>query len=164
MAAENKLITKSLVAWVSLTGVFLFAATWLSGCNLREIIPVNTPAAAVDSGTKPRMSLADSESAFEVWKVETVATAQSWAERLEAGQGRVAFVESLVSLGIEEASAAFPGGAAILGLLGGAIGLSTRRPGDTKVIAELDAENRTLKDSIVTLKQAVDANTAARAV
>jgi hypothetical protein len=125
--------------------VFLAAAAWMTGCNWREVIPVNTPAAAVGDGTRPRMSLADSEAAFEVWKVKTTRAAQDWASRIEDGNNRIAFVQSLIQLGWGQAEAAFPGGTLIFGGLLASAGLIKRKPGDASKIAALESEVAALK-------------------
>lgn len=152
--------SKAGLALMSVALAMLVITAVMGGCSVDEHIRVRVPPVVADAtGTGVTQSLADARRTNEFWREHV----RSTVERLKAADGQLRseiergaeverWVGSLIDTGIgfgAEAAGTFPGGAVLVGLLAGAGGLLTKRPGEEeRVRKEKEASfNKGLKEA-----------------
>lgn len=60
-----------------------------------DFVKVDTPTAAVDQGIPPKLSVNQSIAQYNEYFAKQTALAETWGQRIEAGQDKVAWIEGL---------------------------------------------------------------------
>ncbi len=120
-------------------GFFLIAMT-VQGCDLQKMIDVDVPRDVQKSiGSEETISLADSTYEWNRWQDWVSTNSEAFARNIDAGNERVALIESITALGIGalgEVSTTFPGGAVVFSGLSLLAGWFLKKPGTDKVVAK----------------------------
>ncbi len=126
---ENKAASTFALAAVVVAAA-MFAA---SGCSFAKLIKHDVPSSfvALNRG-EDRVSLADSDRLWERWQLGVEQDSAAYAEDRERAEVVFQILGSLTNLGIQaikSGAPAFPGGVALVGMLGSFAALYTNRPG-----------------------------------
>ena len=112
----------------------------LSGCQMSDLIKVDVPKdvqEAVDS--EPKVTLTAAPDLWDDWQAYVKRNTEKLESRTERAYELLGFINSATDMALvaaEGAAPAFPGGAILVGLLGGTAGLFLKRPGTDKQIAK----------------------------
>ncbi|MCC7409707.1 MAG: hypothetical protein IT442_16700 [Phycisphaeraceae bacterium] len=92
--------------WIVWCCVLLAVSVTLSvlgGCDLRNVVEVQTPRAVQQSeGLPSRMSLRDSQAEYEAWLADVQRTGAVWRENIEQGEAIRATLAQLALTGLNE--------------------------------------------------------------
>jgi hypothetical protein len=118
---------------IALAGLIVAVAGFLPACA-GDLIKVDTPAKAVDSGFVTPLTLNKSVEAFNEHFANQAALQEVWSERIETGREKVLFVEGLAGAVISPEGLTLLGFNPVSGLGMGLIyilGRLQRKPGDS---------------------------------
>lgn len=125
--------------------LFLTFAIICSGCDLKQMIKVDTPKAVViATATTPedidrKITLAEAQDVWDDWIMYVETNTERFRRSIDEAEERFVQLNSLVDLGFNSVQGPIsniPGGAVILSALTGLTGLFLRRPGDADKLAK----------------------------
>tara|TARA_R100000654_G_scaffold19900_2_gene40414 strand:+ start:8709 stop:9290 length:582 start_codon:yes stop_codon:yes gene_type:complete len=128
---------------VSLIGAglaFFLVSVTVSGCQVSDLISVDVPPdvkQAID--IEGDVTLTQIPDVWEDWQAYVEKNTNRLEAETDRGYELLGFVTSATNIAVSaagEAAPAFPGGALLIGLLGGAAGLFMKKPGTDRAIAK----------------------------
>lgn len=133
---SNRITVSFAVAAVAVLLVSVAAA----GCQVSDLITVDVPTDVKDAvGVDGRVSLTQVPDIWDDWQDYVKRNTERLERSTERSYELLGFINSATDIAIgaaEGAASSFPGGALLVGLLGGAAGLYMKKPGTDRVIAK----------------------------
>lgn len=129
----------------------------LQGCDFAQWISVDAPPAVLEAVGKTEMNLAQADAVWNQWTAHVESQSAAYKAAVDDANGRYAYIQSLINVGLGASEALFPAGAVVLSALTGVGGLLLKRPQEDERVRKekQDSYNAGLKAALA-MKEALE--------
>lgn len=137
----------------------MFGMLCLQGCDFAQWISVDAPPAVLSAVGKTEMNLAQADAVWNQWTAHVESQSAAYKAAVDDANGKYAYIQSVISVGLGASESLFPAGAVILSALTGVGGLLLKRPQeDERVRKEKEASYNAGLKAAQAIKEALEKN------